>query len=370
MLAFLRALRSCGERAHVIARTSEDLIFRTSFRVDVRWTRPNHALDMSVFQEAVARVRDTAGNRTLVVLPSTEYFNEFLLRNRQVIEELGCEIPLVDRERYGTLTGKHTATALFAAAGIDVPREASIAQPPVVAKPLTNVTPEGSSRYPHLLVTDAQVAFFKASENTGEYFFQEFMQGESLYLLFYLPHDGTPAFKWSQRNLLQQPGGKSMLLAEPAGFHNSGSAARMLGALRHIGFWGLGMIEVIRTSDRRDVFIEMNPRIWGPMQFCLDQHQPLVHAFIGDILCGDSTRFLENCSTLPRRPRYFWLGGLARTLASGSHATWHCKRGSSFGAMAGAWRSDIYLRSDSWRCFFHELAQALNLAKHSERTER
>ena len=32
VLAFLRALRSCGERACVVARTSSDPIFRTSFR--------------------------------------------------------------------------------------------------------------------------------------------------------------------------------------------------------------------------------------------------------------------------------------------------------------------------------------------------
>lgn len=370
MLAFLRALRNCGERAFVIARTSDDPIFHTAFRADVHWTRPHHALDMSVFQEAVARVRDCAGGRTLVVLPSTEYFNEFILRNRQPIEQLGCEIPLVDGRCYKALTGKHTAATLFAASGIEIPAEVSSFQPPVVAKPLLNVTREGRSRYPHLLVTEDQVASFKASENAEEYFFQEFIRGESLYLLFYLPRDGTPEFKWSQRNLLQQPDGKSMLMAEPADFHNSRSAALMLDVLRKIGFWGLGMIEVIRTADRRDVFIEMNPRIWGPMQFCLDQHQPLVHAFVGDILCRDPTRFLRNCSTIPRRPRYFWLGGLAKTLASGRPVTWHCKPESSFGVMARALRSDIYLRRDSWRCFFHELAQALNLAKQSERIER
>ena len=276
----------------------------------------------------------------------------------------------MDEGRYSTLTGKHTATSLFAAAGIEIPREVTSVHPPVVAKPLANVTPQGSSRYPLLLVTEAQVVSFRESEQADEYFFQEFVRGESLYLLFYLPRDGTPAFKWSQRNLLQQPGGKSMLMAEPADFHNSRSAARMLDALRRTGFWGLGMIEVIRTADQRDVFIEMNPRIWGPMQFCLDQHQPLVHAFIGEILCGNPKRFLENCSTAPRRPQYFWLGGLVRTLASGKQATWHCKPKSRFGVITRAWRSDIYLRSDSWRCFFHELAQALNLAKRSERTER
>src|SRR3546814_5025111 len=81
-----------------------------------------------------------------------------------------------------------------------------------------------------------------------------------------------------------------MLLAEPSSFHDSETAARIVEALRDANFHGLGMMEFIRAHDR-DIFIEMNPRIWGPAQFCLDQAQPLLQAFIGEALHDKPLRF-------------------------------------------------------------------------------
>src|SRR3546814_3609722 len=122
-----------------------------------------------------------------------------------------------------------------------------------------------------------------ATDVFPDYLYQEDGKGESLYLLFYLSQKEGCDVTWSQRNLIQQPGGKSMLLAEPSSFHDSETAARIVEALRDANFHGLGMVEFIRAHDR-DIFIEMNPRIWGPAQFCLDQAQPLLQAFIGEAL--------------------------------------------------------------------------------------
>lgn len=373
VLGFLRALRQCGRRAYIVARTRNDRILSTSYRRDVVCVRKSHGLDLEIFAACLEKAREAACGKTLVVLPSSEYFNAFLLEHRSRIEAMGCEIPLVDASVYNLLTNKGSASAYFAKGGIEVPREVtgSDCDPPVVAKPRNNVSHAGLSLYPQLLMDANEVAAFHAQHEASAYFYQEYLQGESLYLLFYVPRRGGKAFAWSQRNLLQQPDGKSMLWAEPADLHRSALAASLIQLVRDAGFWGLGMIEVIRTADR-DVFIEMNPRIWGPIQLVVDRRHPLLRAMIGEALLGDPNCFLETApASVPRRSRrqYFWCGGLAHTLASFRRPSWHGPRRRFIATAFAGLRNDVYLRADSWRCFILEMTDALNLAWHRERTK-
>lgn len=365
VIAFLRALRLCGERSCIVARTDGDRLLRSDFRCDVAWVRPTHELSLDVFSRCVDRVRARAGSRTLVVLPSSEYLNTFLLEHRPEIEGMGCELPLVDASLYMQLTQKRSAIQFFSAAGLSAPGEIDLsmsAGQPVVAKPRRNVSATGESLYPHLLHDSAQLESFLGRYDADDYFFQEFVSGESHYLLFHVSREQAGSFVWSHRNLLQQPGGKSMLLAEPSTFHESGTASRIVQALRDAGFHGLGMVEVIRTPER-DVFIEMNPRIWGPLQFCLDQGQVLPQAFIGEVLHGEPMRYIHRRQR-SRRKRYFWLGGLLETLGAGLDPTWHAAKSSITLTMARNLACDVYLRRDSWRCFTHDLWQGFKGRVH------
>src|SRR3546814_15065228 len=122
---------------------------------------------------------------------------------------------------------------------------------PILAKPLLNVSATGHSLYPQILNCQTQLEGFMASQDSPDYFYQEYVKGESLYLLFYLSQKEGCDFTWSQRNLIQQPGGKSMLLAEPSSFHDSETAARIVEALRDANFHGLGMVEFIDRKSTR-----------------------------------------------------------------------------------------------------------------------
>lgn len=370
VLGFLRALRSCGEHASIVARTNQDRILWTSFRQDVKWIRKSHELSLQVFAECVRAVREHVGSHTLVVLPSTEYFNTFLLKYRAAIESMGCEIPLVESELYNLLTGKLSSADQFLAAGFSIPRELDNSfsgTQPLVAKPRHNVSREDRSLYPHLLMTHGDLETFHEKNDPADYFFQEYVVGESLYLLFYIARDGR-RFTWSQRNLMQQPDGKSMLLAEPAEFHLSATANRLIKFLCSIKFSGLGMIEVIKSADR-EVFIEMNPRIWGPVQLCVDQGQPLLHAFIGDVLHNDPSHFVALARrTRLKRQNYCWLGGIVDTLGAGRKPLLHTSKISFIKLAYVALRNDIYLRRDSWKCFLRELKTTIKLVLRRERT--
>ena len=359
VFGFLRALRLCGLRAHIVARTSGDRILLSSFKKDVRWVRPTHELTPEIFSECISRVRAQVGEESFVLLPSTEYLNTFFLRNRHAIEGMGCRVPLVDADLYMRLTGKLSAAEFFSNAGVPIPRELPVSNliPPVVAKPIRNVSVIGQSLYPHLLKNQADLDAFFSCNDPADFFFQEYVQGDSLYLLFHLSGIEGRDVVWSQRNLFQQPGGKSMLFAEASSFHLSESAMRILGALRDARFFGLGMVEVIREKDR-DVFIEMNPRIWGPVQLCIDQGQPLLQTFIGEALHGNPIHFADRMASL-RRTHYLWLGGVLETMMSGQVPARHFTGDFNFLAAIKNLGCDVYLRKDSWRCFVSDLSKFL-----------
>jgi len=358
ILAFLRALHLCNEKAYIVARTNEDHILRTAYAKDVAFVRPDASLDMGAFADCIRNTRLTAGDQELVVLPSSEYFNAFLLAHRSEIEALGCSVPLVDIERYRQLTNKGTATEVFKTFGVRVPRDFSSPskdQLPLVAKPRCNINAQGRSLYPHFLRTSAEIDTFLAKHSETDYFFQEHVSGESLYLLFHLAKSGAESVLWSQQNLIQQASGKSMLLAVPDQLHLSAAAADIVGQLEKMKFHGLGMIEFIRVNGAL-CFIEMNPRIWGPIQFCLDHGQPILESFIGDALYDEPSRFLQRNGGKSVRTTYIWLGGLLDALISGKGTTQHPTTLRPITLILKGIRNDIYLRKDSWRCFFYELA--------------
>src|SRR3546814_19450826 len=83
-------MRLCGHRANIVARKADDRILSSDFRDDVKWVRPTHSLSLAVFYESVRRVRSGGETNSLVVLPSSEYLNTFMLQHRRELEELGC----------------------------------------------------------------------------------------------------------------------------------------------------------------------------------------------------------------------------------------------------------------------------------------
>jgi hypothetical protein len=132
-----------------------------------------------------------------------------------------------------------------------------------------------------------------------------------------------------------------------------------------VGFHGLGMVEVIRGREG-DVFIEMNPRIWGPVQLCVDHGQPLLPAFIGEALRGDATHYI-NRGRGDGNGKYFWCGGMLEVLAAGQKPARHRAKGSLFALVLLNLRFDIYLRRDSWRNFVYDIRHTIKALLSYER---
>lgn len=358
VIALLRAFRACGSNCAVIARGHGDRILRSAYQDQVTATRSTDELSLPVFERLLDKVRVTIPDDQLVVVPSSEYLNTFLLGldREDLRARLGCEIPLVGRDLYMALSNKSSATDLIGAAGIRVPARMSRFQVdalPLVAKPIRNVGSDGVVRYPLLLRTLADFDAFLARDDVEMYFAQEFIHGRSEYLLAYIARTGE-TFLASQVNLAQQPHGKSVVLAKTSEFRHDPVARQAVDMLRSLNFHGFAMIEFMVDASG-PCFIEINPRPWGPLQLCRDHSCGIVEAFIGDALHGDPMLHERIWREKPSQARYLWFGGMAETWARRGALRWDAGVRSRAMQIIGSLPSDVYLGRDAWKVFLREM---------------
>lgn len=355
IVAVCRALEQDHRRFHIVACTASDPIFSTAWRKFVIATRNSTALDWEDVVRCIRKASIDAQITRWSIAPSSEFLVRWCLDRRRELGGLGCNLPLPDRATYLLVSDKRSFTDFCRNRGLPVPEEADSMEKiglPCVAKPIVNLTSAGISLYPWLLRTPEDVAKFQASTSPKDYFFQKWIEGESLYLLFHLSRSGK-SVRFSQRNLAQQPGGKSIVLAEAATFHQNAHADAWEDALRASGFFGLAMIELRVEDGGRPVLIEANPRLWGPLQLVHDHSPALIEAYFDDILGKRSRRPSAFAANPAERSVYLWFGGAIQTWKAGRSLEWHVLK-PLFPCLSllRYLRRDVYLRSDTWRCFW------------------
>jgi predicted ATP-grasp superfamily ATP-dependent carboligase len=183
----------------------------------------------------------------------------------------------------------------------------------------------------------------------GEYYFQEFVEGKSIYLLFYFFKDGNHRV-YSQENLIQQNNGGSIILAKSANYHLENIARKFEQLFIGIGFRGLIMVEV-RLRGEEYYMIEANPRLWGPSQLILDSGMDLFES-----LCQDN-ELIEQGGKQNYKPDtwYFWSGGWMADLRNGSKPVYHNFSAREFaGSYLQVVESEVYLKPDSINIYLQE----------------
>jgi len=358
--AICRVARRLKIEFYIIAAGPGDKIFQGRYKDRICYSRKNMVLDLENFTEWVmaARERSDSKDAEFVIVPSSEFLNLFLLNLERVgeLESLGVRLPLVNADLYARLSNKSSATLWAESIGVYVPGRRARFSPknlPLVAKPLMNIHQDGLLRYPQLICNREDLDKFLMRDDCDSYFAQEMIRGNSWYLMGYLSRDGR-AWLHAQRNVAQQPEGKSILLAWSDNFESSKTGQKIVLALRDIGFFGLFMIEFKGTMDR-PVFIEMNPRPWGPLQLSIDADSGIVEAFLGESIYGDPARFVPT-SVPARRACYLWLGGFFSSWRMGKMIHWHnCAGILRWFYILRALPCEVYLRPDSWRVFWREL---------------
>lgn len=341
----------------LIGRGKRDLLKRSVHAGNYLLDRTSETLHIEEVQAAAAKARSVHRVDEWVICPTSEYLNLVLFPMRERLAADGITVATCDEHLYGRLSEKAAFRSYCTELGVPPPRivdatELQDITMPFVAKPKTNLSASGRILYPYLVRDARERDDFLREASKADYYVEEFVTGESWYLLYYIAADGTIT-QGAQRNLLQQGKGKSIVLARAQSYPDQPVADLFAERFRLDGYRGFIMVEVRRTGEGRAVTIEANPRCWGPLQLTLDANMGLVEAFLAD-----------HGHTMPSRGpvqwgrHYCWSGGVVQAWRRGSGLDAHDNLWRVWPSLVWALGSDVFARRDAWSCFRADLCQA------------
>lgn len=326
IISFIRVLNKNNIPFRIITIGSDDPINKTIYSQNIILERKSKELRINLFIEIANKLLKDNTFKKGVILPSSEFLNQFLIKNITALEKLNFEIPLVKENVYNTISNKYSFTAICRNNGVFVPREFSVFPKfPFVAKPKSSTSSTGHSLYPYIIENSQKLLFFRTNENIDDFFFQEFIGGNSIYLLFYFKKNGE-VIKFSQENFIQQANGKSIIFSKSSKYHENKIVNNFIEIFNKLGYFGPLMVEV-KLFKQNFYMIEANPRIWGPSQLFVDSNIPIFENYISDIGFRIEIPSKKSIDSMD----YFWLGGM---LPSFSQT-----------------KNDVVLHNYSWRKF-------------------
>jgi predicted ATP-grasp superfamily ATP-dependent carboligase len=353
VISLVRQMDARKAKYLIVALTTDDTILKTVYKAKVQYVREDNRLDTGVLKQIFDQIRTNLPNTNFVIAPTTEYLNRFLLDNISFFERHGVKIPLVTKDLYYKLSDKKTFSDLCKNYEIQVPKEFSTLMDAeqvgeYVAKPRKYTSATGRIMTPVIVRSESESSEFKKDyvEDMENIYFQEYVGGKSLYLLYYFSKNGRVT-KYSQENLIQQPGGKSIIGAIPSVLHGSEESLKYEKMFAEIGYTGLVMVEV-KEYKNKYFMIEANPRFWGPSQFLLDSGSKILEEFLLDNGCIEEPYINL---TPNKNAKYYWSGGVKGV----GDLVFHNYSLEEYKSNIKAWEKwDIYKREDTFKIYYNE----------------
>lgn len=354
VVAFLRCLaRNHIEDYVIVAASNQDTILKTSYKDKVFCIRKNKELDRKEICNILGTIHKQYAADSLLIPPSTEALNRFLLKYRRILETLQCVIPLVDMTLYETISDKENFWNLCRRNDLAVPPTIVLSKvytEPYVAKPKHYRAKDGNTYSPILVQTLEEHKNFQSKYDWDDFTYQKYILGDSYYILYYFARDGR-VYRFSQENYAQQPNGKSILAAEASDIHEKDIAQKYQELFQKVNYFGFVMVE-LRENEGEYYMIEANPRFWGPSQLFVDARVPFFEAFLKDY--NYISRINE--SEINYDAKYLWSGGFRDGQSINSqNCVWF---GNGRQKVIEEWKEfremDIYYRSDTMGVFDEE----------------
>lgn len=281
VVALCRFLSAVGRPFFLIASHKNDAIFQTDWHHNVLLQRRSPMLSDELMCEVANAVRGKGYVPALC--PTSEFLNRFVLEHRQVMVSQDWHYLLPANDVYLALSDKsRSPSIIYGLIGLLSPATQTVGHwfAPCVLKPNVNVV-DGKMSYPKLCRTSTELHHVLAGLQSEDWFAQAWVEGQSFYLCAYLDQFGGWNAFW-QENLLQQPDGKSIVLARTCA--NPGvDVAILMNGLHRLGYHGPFMMEIIRDGTGQLHFIEINPRFWGPLDLARRACPVLMERFLSDM---------------------------------------------------------------------------------------
>ncbi len=361
VVSFLRVLtKNRIDNYVIVASSTQDFIFKTVYKEKVFCTRNNRRLDKLEVLDILTQIYIKTNAEYLLIPPVSEFLNRFLLKYREEFEQLQCVIPLVEKSLYEAISDKESFWNICRAEGFIVPKQIPFTKKftqSYVAKPKKYFSHNEEIYSPVLVFSEQEHKEFLDTYKKEDFTFQEYILGESYYLLFYFSKDGQ-VHVFSQINYVQQPFGKSILAAGPADLHKDPVATNYIKLFKKLGYFGFLMLE-LRKSGEKYYMIEANPRFWGPSQLFVDSGIPFFELFLKEYGVIENVKKADICY----EARYLWSGGCRENLLQSDNCIW---LGDGKQKLTAEWeqykQADIYRREDTIKIF--EIERLKNLYSH------
>lgn len=310
--SFIKTLDSNFIDYILIARDSEDSVLNSKFKDKVSIIRKNLNLNEDELESIFENINKKHTFSSYLIAPNTEYLIRNLLKHVETLQKWNVELPVVSLEIYQKISDKYYFGMLCKENDISVPNEIDLEKKikfPIIAKPKSYLN--GMER-PVFINNRLELNEFKLRLDFKKYYFQEVIEGESYYLLYYIYKNSDEINKFSQKNLLQESDGGSIIAAQVSNIHNHKISYQFEKLLLKIGFYGLIMIEV-KYDGEKFVMIEANPRLWGPSQLFLNAGVNLFESFLYDNgLLEKNVLLLQKNINI--KAKYLWVDGLKNML--------------------------------------------------------
>lgn len=353
VLAFCRFAQKASLNIYIIAKDKDDTILFTDYKHNVIAIRNKCDLAVQDIKSYIKTIREKQKKRRIIVLPSSEYLNRFLLTNRKEIENENVVIPLCKKSLYEQISDKYSFGRLCKSFGIQIPQEYSNTSSirfPCIAKPKYYFSSSTEILKPILLNNNDELNAFREIYVLKDFYYQKYLEGKSIYFLYYISRDGDYSV-FSQENLIQQSHGKSIIAAKSTNVHKKKISLDFAGLLLQKKYSGLIMIE-LKLCDGTYYMIEANPRLWGPSQLILDSGMDLFHRFSFDYGLIQKLPKLDYKTDI----KYFWSGGIVEDLIQGNRISFHNFTANDFIYDYHLWvTADVYLKKDSINLYLKEL---------------
>ncbi|MCB9248092.1 MAG: ATP-grasp domain-containing protein [Ignavibacteriales bacterium] len=263
-------------------------------------------------------------------------------------------IPLCDEPLYRSISDKYSFGNLCQKYDLQIPYEynsiTNVDYPFVIkAKKYFGATRSVNEK-PIIINSEAEFKNIENSLDLKSYYFQKFIGGKSIYLLFYISKSGNYSV-YSQENLIQQNNGLSIVAAVSSDIHESEISEKYAKMLIEEGFFGLIMIELKKYNENY-YMIEANPRLWGPSQLILDSGMDLFYQFAND----------NNLINSPKKKdyklgtKYYWSGGIFLDEQNAVANVFHDYSSDKFSKNRSQFeKNDIYKKDDTKLIYESEL---------------
>jgi len=281
----------------IIASSKDDEILNSKYSENVSIVRESKQMDI----DTILSICKKYENQKLFILPSTEYLNRILIANSEILNKNNIHFGLTNKETYELVSDKISFGELCKDNGITIPEEYDEIRIPCVLKPKKYFNSNLGIDTPQLIFNESDISNVS---NLEDFYIQQYVEGESIYLLFYITKSGDYNV-YSQKNYIQQPNGGSILLAKSTKHYKESISNKVTDLFIKIGFSGLVMVEFRRTLNDW-IMIEANPRLWGPSQLILDSGMNLFDMFLYDNGLIDYVKDREYKVDIP----YLWHFGM------------------------------------------------------------